>query len=59
MNWFNARIKIGAYDENGVLVNIGTIHSGISDEMKQSMSEHPELWLNKVCKIQCMEKSSE
>lgn len=59
MGWFNARIKIGAYDENGILVNIGTIHSGISDEMKQSMSEHPELWLNKVCKIQCMEKSSE
>lgn len=58
MGWFNARIKIGAYDENGVLVNIGTIHSGISDEMKQSMSEHPELWLNKVCKIQCMEKDN-
>lgn len=59
MGWFNARIKIGAYDENGELINIGTIHSGISDEMKQSMSENPELWLNKVCKIQCMEKSSE
>lgn len=59
MGWHNARIKIGAYDENGNLINIGTIHSGISDEMKQSMSEHPEEWLNKVCKIQCMEKSSE
>lgn len=58
MGWKNARIQIGAYDDNGVLVNIGTIHSGISDEMKQSMSEHPELWLNKVCKIQCMEKDN-
>ena len=58
MGWNNARIQIGAYDENGNLVNIGTIHSGISDEMKQSMSENPELWLNKVCKIQCMEKDN-
>ncbi len=58
MGWNNARIQIGAYDDDGNLVNIGTIHSGISDEMKQSMSEHPELWLNKVCKIQCMEKDN-
>ena len=37
--WLNARIKIGVYDGDSI-VNIGTIHSGISDEMKQDMSEH-------------------
>ena len=53
--WFNARIKIGAYDENGNIKEIGIIHSGISDEMKQDMSENPQNYLNKVCMIQCME----
>lgn len=58
MGWNNSRIKIGAYDSNGNIVNIGTIHSGISDEMKQLMTEHPENYLNKVCKIKCMEKDN-
>ena len=52
--WLNARIKIGVYDGDSI-VNIGTIHSGISDEMKQDMSEHPEKYLNKVAAIQMME----
>lgn len=55
MGWWNARIKIGAYDKDGNIINIGTIHSGIPDSMKQDMSEHPEKYLNKVCSIQCME----
>lgn len=58
MGWNNSRINIGAYDDKGNLVNIGTIHSGISDEMKQDMTEHPERYFNKVCSIQCMEKDS-
>ena len=53
-NWHNARIKIGAY-KNGSLVEIGTIHSGISDEMKQDMSEYPGEYLDKTCSIQMME----
>lgn len=55
MGWCNSRIKIGVYNENGSIVNIGTIHSGISDEMKEDMSKNPEKYLNKVCAIQCME----
>ena len=58
MGWHNSRINIGAYDTEGNLINIGTIHSGISDAMKQDMSEHPYKYLNKVCAIQCMEKDS-
>ena len=56
-NWINARIKIGVY-KNGSLVEVGTIHSGISDEMKQDMSEHPEKYLGQVCSIQMMEVDS-
>ena len=55
MGWRNSRIKIGVYNEDGSIVNIGTIHSGISDEMKEDMSKNPEKYLNKVCAIQCME----
>ena len=58
MGWYNARIKIGAYDDKGQLREIGTIHSGISDAMKQDMSENPDNYLNKVCAIQCMEVNS-
>ena len=55
MGWHNSRIKIGAYDNKGTLVEIGTIHSGISDEMKEDMTNNPNKYLNKVCSIQCME----
>lgn len=54
MGWSNARIKIGAYDENGNIKEIGTIHSGITDEMKEDMTKNPNNYLNKVVKIQCM-----
>lgn len=57
-NWHNARFKIGLWEDGGNemgLRNVGTIHSGISDEMKQDMSEHPEKYLGKVCSIQMME----
>ena len=54
MGWSNARIKIGAYDENGNIKEIGIIHSGITDEMKKDMTENPQKYLNKVVKIQCM-----
>lgn len=58
MGWHNARIKIGLWEDGGDvkgLRNVGTIHSGISDEMKQDMSEHPEKYMGKVCSIQMME----
>lgn len=55
MGWMNARIKIGAYNNKGTIVEIGTIHSGISDEMKEDMTNNPNKYLNKVCSIQCME----
>lgn len=55
MGWWNSRIKIGAINDKGEIEEIGTIHSGISDEMKQDMTEHPENYLGAVCSIQMME----
>lgn len=52
--WINSRIIIGAYN-NGNLEKIGVIHSGISDALKECMSRNPERYIERVCKIQCME----
>jgi hypothetical protein len=61
MGWHNARIRIGLWEtagENMRLREVGVIHSGISDEMKKDMSEHPENYMNQVCSIQMMEVDS-
>jgi ATP-dependent DNA ligase len=58
MGWWNSRLVIGAYDTNGQIQKIGVIHSGISDEMKEDMTNNPNKYLNKVCMIQCMELDS-
>ena len=47
-------IKIGAYDNNGTLVELGTVSSGLTDEMKQSMSENPIFYLGMVVSLDCM-----
>ena len=54
MGWNNSRIKIGLWKDKKI-VEIGTIHSGIPDEMKRDMSSYPYSYLNKVCSIQMME----
>lgn len=55
MGWENSRIVIGAYNNAGDCIPIGTIHSGISDELKKDMSHNPNKYLGKVCEIQAME----
>ncbi len=47
-------IEVGAYDDNGELIKIGTVSSGLTDETKQNMTEHPEDYLNKVVTLDCM-----
>ena len=51
--WKNA-IQVGAYDDNNNLVTIGTIASGLTDDIRYELSHHPFYWIGKVCKIQCM-----
>lgn len=55
--WKNA-IEIGAYDDNGKLHSIGTVASGLTDFMREDMTANPEVYLNKVCEIQCMMKDN-
>lgn len=51
--------EIGAYDKDGKIVKIGTISSGLTDELKEDFSKNPEKYLNKVVELQCMEKDVE
>lgn len=55
-NW-KTSIRIGAFDENGALKEIGTCSSGLTDAMRRDLAENPGSYLGKVVEIQCMEKS--
>jgi ATP-dependent DNA ligase len=50
--------ELGAYDENGDIVKIGTISSGLTDELREGFARNPEQYLNKVVEIECMEKNN-
>lgn len=53
--WKNA-IEIGAYNNEGKLVSIGTIASGLTDELRREFAESPNDYIGRVCMIQCMSK---
>lgn len=52
--WKNS-ITYGVYDKKGVLVPIGSVSSGLNDDLKKSMTENPEKYLNRVIECQYME----
>lgn len=49
---------IGGLDENGKLVEVGTVSSGLTDEDCENMSKHPDDYIGHVFHFNCMEKSS-
>lgn len=51
-------MRVGAYDDNGNLIELGTVSSGLTDTDKERMSTNPEEYLNKVFCINCMEKDN-
>ena len=51
-------MKLGAYDDKGNLIEIGTVSSGLTDELKEAFAKEPEKYLNRIVSIQCMEKNS-
>lgn len=53
MGWHTA-IGIGAYDDDGNLVELGTVSSGLTDEDKQAMGERSEEFVGKVVSLHCM-----
>lgn len=56
---YNTAIEVGAYDKDGTIVKVGTVSSGMTDELRKDTTEHPEKYLNKVCSIRCMSKNIE
>lgn len=53
LGW-NTAIKVGAYDDEGNLVEIGTVSSGLTDMVKQDLTDRPQDYLNKVVALDCM-----
>lgn len=51
--WKNA-LKIGAYDESGVLNEIGTVASGLTDEIRADLAANPNNYIGSVCELSCM-----
>lgn len=54
-NW-KTSIEIGAFDDNNNLIKIGTVSSGLTDAIKEEISNYPEKYLNKVIQVGYMEK---
>lgn len=52
-------MKVGAYDENGEIVEIGTVSSGMTEELEASAADKPWAYLGKVVKLAGMEKDRE
>ena len=50
--WKNG-MRLGAY-KDGKLVEVGRVASGLTDEMREDMAEHPENYIGKVVQISCM-----
>lgn len=55
LGWKSA-IGIGAYDDAGNLVELGTVSSGLTDEDKQAMGENPDAFVGKVVSLHCMSR---
>ncbi len=55
--WKNA-IEVSAYNEQGALQMIGTISSGLTDELRESFATTPDKYLGSVCEVQCMSLDS-
>lgn len=45
---------IGCLDENGNIRHIGTVASGLNDELRKDMAEHPEDYIGEVIAVTCM-----
>lgn len=48
-------LSIGVYDNNGKLINIGSVSSGLTDALKEDMKQNPEKYIGQVCLVQVME----
>lgn len=50
--WKNA-MRLGAY-KDGKIIEVGRVASGLSDDIRVDMADHPEKYLNQVVQVSCM-----
>lgn len=53
LGWHTA-IGIGGYDNEGKLIELGTVSSGLTDEDKAAMGANPSAFIGKVVALHCM-----
>lgn len=58
-NGWKTSIIIGAYDNEGNLKKIGTVSSGLTDDMKIKITNEPNKYIGQTMMVQCMEKDAE
>lgn len=55
-NGWKTSLEIGAYDEQGNLKKIGTVSSGLTDDIKETISKYPNLHIGMALEVGYMEK---
>ncbi len=55
-NGWKTSILIGGYDSCGNIKQIGTVSSGLTDDMRKSITDNPKDYIGQVLMVQCMEK---
>ena len=56
--WKNA-LKLGAYDNEGKLVEVCRVASGLTDEIRADLGANPDNYLGNVCQLSCMALNKE
>lgn len=51
---WDTAIGIGAYDDDGNLVELGTVSSGLTDEDRAEMGANPDEFVGRVVSLHCM-----
>lgn len=57
LGW-HTTIGIGAYNDNGELIELGTVSSGLTDEDRAAMGKNPSAFVGKVVSLHCMLKDN-
>lgn len=53
LEWYSG-IIIGAYNDEGELVKIGVVSSGLSDDVREEVSKNEDKYKGLVCELGCM-----
>lgn len=51
--WKNA-LRLGVYDKDGNLIDMGRVASGLNDVLREDMAKNPDKYIGKVVECSCM-----